>query len=151
MCSVDSDDTETAKVWCETPRRAAKLHHCAGCGVPIRPGEAYLDHRSFSDGWWTEAACFWCWWTRDMFVDAHGSQLFVFSQLHQTLLDCIGENDDPEDVWRPVLAALWWRHHRSPAHLRRIHRREVARALAEEIAIERAAGALDHIVIQEHP
>lgn len=126
MCQVYDGDLETAKVWNETPRRAAKLHHCVGCGAPIRPGEAYLDHRSYLDSWWTEAGCFWCWWARKMFHDAHGGLMFMFSTLEQTLRDCIGENDDPLDVWRPVLAALLWRYHRSPAYQRRFHRRVTA-------------------------
>lgn len=122
MCQISHEDGDEAKVWAETPRRAATVHHCAGCGAAIRPGEAYLDHRSFSDSWWVEAACFWCWWAREMFAEAHGRRFFVFSELLDRLRECIGENDDEGDVWRPVLAALLWRHHRSPAHLRRIHR-----------------------------
>lgn len=125
MCHVDFDG-DYAKVWNETPRRAAREHHCAGCGATIYRGETYLDHRSFSDFWWTEAGCFWCWWAREMFVEAHGRQSFVFSELESRLRECISENDDAEDQWRPVLAALRWRFHRSPSFLRKVNRRWLA-------------------------
>jgi len=150
MCDVGWEG-ETAKVWNETPRRARTLHHCAGCGTPIQPGETYLDHRSFLDSWWTEAGCFWCWRAREMFVAAHAGQSFMFSELERTLRDCIGENDDPADRWRPVLASVLRRYRRSPSWIRCIHRRDAARTLAETIAIEKAGDALDRVVLQERP
>ncbi len=116
MCIFSSDDRDEAKVWVETPRRAAKEHHCTGCGAFIRPGETYLDHRSFSDYWYSEAACFWCWWSREMFVQAHSArQYFCIAELERELTDCIDQNDNPEDGWRPVLQALLERNPRRRA------------------------------------
>lgn len=125
MCSVDRDGDD-ARVWNETPRRAAKLHYCAGCETPIHSGEAYLDHRSFAESWWAEAACFGCWWAREMFAEAHERRLFVFAELIDRLRECIVQSIAEADEWRPVLAALMWRYRRSPSWVRHIHRRTMA-------------------------
>lgn len=103
MCSIDLDRCE---VWSETPRKARKPHGCNGCGIVIVPGQPYLVHFNIYDGDPTrEAMCFACWCAREQFADAHG-QSIAPSILIEMLRECIGENDDEEDVWRPVLASV---------------------------------------------
>lgn len=114
MCSTG--DLEPCAVWQEFPRRARKPHACGPCDSIIPPGDYYLVHFSIFDGEVTsEKVCFACWWAREDFCRAHGDgQLFQPSGLISALQDCVGENDDPEDRWRPVLAAILRRHRVAP-------------------------------------
>lgn len=109
MCSLD---LEPCDVWEEEPRIMSRAHfkgrphECDGCGSIIKRGDPYLAHSNLFEGKWSrEKMCFACWWSLEVFAEAHG-QRFAPSMLWGQLQDCIGENDDPLDEWRPHLAAL---------------------------------------------
>jgi hypothetical protein len=124
MCVID---LEPCSVWRETPRKAKKSYKCSGCGITIQPGEAYLENFSVFEGEAsTEKACFGCWAAKQQFAEAHG-QDFAPSHLIEFLQDCIGENDDEEDVWRPVLAAVLARYRTSDQRRSRLAERREAR------------------------
>lgn len=121
MC--DLYDLEPCTVWRETPRVARKRHECDGCGAVIQPRDAYVRHFDVFDGQASdEAMCSVCWFARQQFIDAHG-QGFGPSYLMEALQECIGENDDDEDEWRPVLATLKRRFRASPSWARQLRRR----------------------------
>lgn len=125
MCEVSFDDY--AEVWDEEPRRAGKPHVCDACGMPIAKGEPHLSHASlFEDGWTRERMCFACWWARETFVEAHKVN-FTPGVLIETLRDCIIDNEDHEDPWRPVLASILARHRRSAAWRRHLRKPEADR------------------------
>lgn len=127
MC--DLGDLEPCPVWNEwvrimsTATFKGQPHECDGCGAIIARGDAYLGHSSFWDGRWAgERMCFACWWTREVFGDAHSGNC-VPSALWEQLQECIGENDDDEDEWRDHLAAMKKRHRSSPSWSRTLWRR----------------------------
>lgn len=103
MCSLDLD---AAPVWNEHAVFARKPHRCDCCNASIAPGVPYLRHSSLYDGSWRrESLCFPCWWSREVFADAHDGAPTP-GYFWQALQDCVGENDDELDVWRQHLAAL---------------------------------------------
>ncbi len=126
MCSLD---LEPCTVWRNTPRRARKHHVCVCCGVAISRGETYLDHFHVFDGYATsESLCGACWFVWKEFGDAHDQQPTP-GGLYEVLQDCIGENDDDEDQWRRLFAAVKRRWRVSPGGrsdlIRRIDRRKI--------------------------
>lgn len=132
MCSFG--DLDPATIWEEEPAimsRATykgRLHECDGCGLVIKRGDPYLRHSNLYEGSWTrEKMCFWCWWTRKVFADAHEGMLFQPSALWETLQECIGENDDDEDPWRWYFATLKRRFRMSPAGRRQATRKREER------------------------
>lgn len=124
MCDWgDPGDGDAWKVWTEHPVKARKEHRCDGCYASIAPGDIYLRHFSVVGQSPTqERACAACWAAREQFHGAHG-WWYAPSYLIQSLRDCIGENDDEEDEWRPVLAAVLKRYRVSPT-LRAIRRKK---------------------------
>lgn len=116
MCSFG--DLDPCQVWRETPKvvaRPRKPRNCDGCGTLIAGGVPFIDHFNVFDGEAShEAMCFACWWTREEFAEAHDGNLFPPGALRNNLHECIGENDDEDDVWRPHLAALLTRYRHSP-------------------------------------
>jgi hypothetical protein len=103
MCSLD---LEPCTVWRNTPRKARKPHVCVCCGAGIAPGTHYLDHFNVFDGnSSSESLCGFCWFIWQQFGDAHDMQPTP-GALYEQLQDCIGENDDDEDEWRPLFAAI---------------------------------------------
>ncbi len=132
MCSLD---LEPCTVWRNTPRVARKAHECDCCSAPIAPATPYLDHFNVVDGSAnTEKLCSACWFAWMQFGEAH-EQMCTPSGLFQMLRDCVGENDDEEDVWRPVLASILKRYRLTPGG-----RRQLARRIAYrwEVRTERA-------------
>ena len=125
MCSYG--DLDLCSVWREEPRKARKAHECDGCGAGIAPGDVYLVHANVFDGTaTTEKMCAACWCVRQSFVEAHG-QSRPPSALAEMLRDCIGENDDADDQWRPLLASVLRRYRISPGRRARLaKRREVS-------------------------
>jgi hypothetical protein len=106
MCSIDFDG-DAWEAWSETPVYSArKPHRCNGCGLTIPPGASYLRVFYVGDRAQTERACVGCWAALHTFCEAHGVDSLAPGDLDFWLRDCIGENDDEEDVWRPVLAGL---------------------------------------------
>lgn len=130
MCTLDYDDP--VAVYTERPRTARKPHTCVGCGAEIRIGEAYSYVSYVGDGTaHSEHECFWCWWTRTVFSEAHEGGP-VPSGLWNELMDCIGgERTNP---WRPHLAALKRRWRASPSGRRKLARNVFRRALGRELA-----------------
>lgn len=125
MCDID--DLEPCSVWRETPRTARKARECDGCGAEIRPGEPYLDHFHVHDGNpGREACCYSCWLARRQFSEEHGAGRTP-SGLIDELRECIGANDDPEDIWRPVLASVLARYRVSPRGRRALRWRWLSR------------------------
>jgi len=117
MCEIDGD---RAELWRDTPRVARKQHACDGCGATIVAGAHYLEHFDVFEGSTTsERVCFGCWAAYQQFADAHH---FWFSpgRIIEQLRDCIGENNDEDDVWRPVLASVLRRYRVSPERRRAI-------------------------------
>lgn len=120
MCSFGELDPCT--VWRETARRARKPHQCDGCGIVIQSSEAYVSHFDIFDGVASsQAMCFGCWWSREAFAEAH-EQNFAPDFLWEALQECIGENNDPRDVWRPHFAAIKRRYRTSPSRRRSLER-----------------------------
>lgn len=120
MCSFG--ELDPCDVWEEEPRIMStasykgRLHECTGCNAVIKRGDPYIAHSNlFEHEWSREKMCFACWWTRAVFADAHEGQLFAPGALWDTLQECISENADPDDVWRPYFAAMKARFRMSPA------------------------------------
>lgn len=110
MCYID---LEPCAMWSESPVFARKTHECSACQSAITKGDPYLKHANVFDGEFTsEKMCFPCWFAREQFAEAHG-QSFVPSALISMLRDCVGKNDDEDDVWRPVLASVLRRYRRT--------------------------------------
>jgi hypothetical protein len=90
------DDGEQADIWREDVRtvmRPRKQRECSGCGAVIGAGEPFVDHFDLYDGNAnSEAGCFACWWTRELFADDHGGMRYPFGMLMEQLEQCIGEN-----------------------------------------------------------
>jgi hypothetical protein len=139
MCTLD--DGEQADIWREDVRvvmRPRKQRECDGCGAVIGAGEPFIDHFDLYEGNAnSEAGCFACWWTREVFADDHGGMRYPFGMLMEQLEQCIGENmrrvyrDDSswpdsvanyDDEWRPHLAALKRRYRASPQWSRKLWR-----------------------------
>lgn len=111
MCDYDGD-AEPCTVWREEPAIMStahfkgRPHECDSCGTTIARGDPYLRHANLFEGRWSsEKMCFACWWSREAFFEDHGSYQPP-SGLWNMLQECIGENDDPLDKWRPHFAAL---------------------------------------------
>lgn len=106
MCELYDGDLETAKVWRETPRTAAKTHDCAGCRGRIVRGEPYVEHVSILDSVSRERMCFPCWWARDDFHQTHGGPQIMPSMLEEFLRECARDNTASEERWTPYLVAM---------------------------------------------
>lgn len=114
MCEIGGDDH--ADAWEDRVLTARKVHVCDGCGSRIAPGEKYLRFWSVTDGnHCSEKGCAACWFTRQAFGEAH-SFYVVPSYLHDSLRDCIDEDDD--EGWRIALAALLRRKRRAAREAR---------------------------------
>lgn len=104
MCEVS--DLEGCDVWSERVVKARKKHRCSACRAMIEPGSPYGKHFSVYDGSITsEAICADCWFSRQQFEDEHQIGI-VPSYLIEFLRDCIIDNRDHNDKWRPVLAGV---------------------------------------------
>lgn len=104
MCSVG--ELDPCDVWSEHVVTARKTHECDACDTLIRPGEPYLRHFDLYEGTASnEKMCAACWCIREAFSQAHGVT-YQPSSLIQFLGECVLDNDDPEDPWRPLLAAV---------------------------------------------
>ncbi len=117
MCSLELDP---CTVWRNTPRTARKAHTCDCCNTAIAPGSPYIDHFNVFDGnATTQALCSLCWFVWRQFCDAHDQEITP-GALFEMLRDCVGENDDAEDEWRPLLASVLRRYRRTPARARHL-------------------------------
>lgn len=133
MCTLDYD--WHVKVYREDPRTARKDHSCAGCGSTIHPGSAYC-YVSYvvEDSAHSEHECFYCWWTRSAFWEAHGGGSMP-SCLWEELRDCVdGEHSNP---WRPHLAALKRRWRTSSIGRMELAREVFRNALAHQLSLTR--------------
>ena len=109
MCSFD---LEPCDVWTETARTARKEHCCSVCGGRIAPGERYTTHFSKSDGGVSsERICGACYTARAEFASAHGEMVPNPSAFEDVLRECIAEDEESEQRWKPMLAAIEGRRH----------------------------------------
>lgn len=133
MCSTG--DLGSCAVWVNTFRTARKRHECDACAATIEPRSPYLEHFHIFEGRpEKEKICAPCTLVWHEFSDAHEMSPTPGSLLG-TLKECVCENDDDEDQWRPMLAGLLKRF-RSSAR----GRRHLAGRIADkwEIAASRA-------------
>jgi hypothetical protein len=101
VCFVDLDPCE---VWREYHRTARKGHTCSCCRRAILKGETYLVHFSiFERRPTSEKCCGECEADRKAFADAHGGTLCTPSFLLEMLRECVGEEPESEETWRPVI------------------------------------------------
>lgn len=127
MCIYEPDETWTT--WNEKIVLPKPPVECDGCGRLISPHETFYSMAILFDSKWSrERACFECWWTMKEFGDAHNI-ITSPDQIWQLLQDCIGENDDDDDVWRDHLAALKKRFRMSPAGRRSAARKREERRI----------------------
>ena len=104
MCDINLDPCD---VWRESHRKARKEHVCSCCRRAIRPGETYLVHFSVFEGdARTQKCCAECDRDRDVFAEAHGGTLSEPSYFGVLLGECIGEGDDNDERWRPMLSRI---------------------------------------------
>lgn len=123
MCVYEPDEMWTT--WNDKIVLPKPPVECDGCHRLIGAHEAFYSIAILWQGSWSrERACFECWWTMKEFGDAHDI-ITSPDQLWQLLHDCIGENDDDDDVWRDHLAAMKRRYRASPRA--RARAREAAR------------------------
>lgn len=104
MCDIEFDGA--CAVWEERTVRARKSHRCQCCGLPVEVGEFYLRHFSVYDGDASdEALCFTCWWVREEFEQEHGVGITP-SGFFEMLRDCVVNDGDHDNKWRPYLALI---------------------------------------------
>lgn len=132
MCDVDLDG-ERCAVWEEGPAVMStetfkgRSHECSCCGATIHRGEVYLRHSNLFEGNWSrERACFACWWSREAFAEEHEGLRWPPAQFDEMLWNCIIDNRDRRDPWRPHLAAIYRRRRMSPMGRRIAARRHEA-------------------------
>lgn len=105
MCEVGGSG-EVAEVWSVEYRRARKQYECDSCWAPIKVGDAHQVYSALGDGIWSRSrACVVCTLAQQEFGEAHRFYPTP-SYLIETLQDCIVDNDDRHDRWRPLLAVL---------------------------------------------
>lgn len=105
MCDIDWDGDRWS--WFrQTPRTAKKEHRCGACGLPIRPGEPYLDHRHIDgDGISASKACAPCGITLVVFGDAH--RFYTAPEcIEEFIRDCVINEDEGKGGWRDDLAGI---------------------------------------------
>lgn len=129
MCTLDYDYSVAA--YTERPRTARKPHTCVCCGAEIHVDEAYSYVSYVGEGTaHSEHECFWCWWTRTVFSEAHGGGP-VPSALEEELRECSRWDDN--SPWRVHLAALKRRWRTSTVGRQALARRVFRNALIREM------------------
>lgn len=104
MCDIDLDRCE---VWDERHVVARKLHGCDCCNGPILPGERYVRHFSRLDGEITsEKMCAACDSDRTEFATWPGHMQTNPSYFPELIQSCLDEDDESEDLWRPMLERI---------------------------------------------
>ena len=107
MCFIDLD---MATVWRESERKARKEHKCSCCWGGILIGARYLSRFSVHDGRASsERMCLPCRDAREEFTAAHehdGAYIPVPSFFSEMLAECIGDGEESEKRWAPMLDAI---------------------------------------------
>lgn len=104
MCYID---TEPCSVWRESYRQARKPYKCACCRAPIAVGERYLYHFDVFEGdACQERLCLSCEADRETFADAHGGRSSSPSSFLHFLDECVSEDEESEQKWRPMLERI---------------------------------------------
>lgn len=108
MCYID---LEPCDVWEENKVKAArKRHRCDACGGAVAVGESYYRHFSvYDDSATSEKICMPCYEAREVFADAHDGQSTNPSYFVELLNSCIGEDEESDTKWLPMLHAMMFR------------------------------------------
>ena len=102
MCYIDFD--ESCEVWLHSERRARKPHQCVVCLRVIYVGERYTIHFSVMDLVpCCEKVCSFCQAGRLQFKEAHEGMEYTPGYFRQALVDCITEEEESAQTWRPIL------------------------------------------------
>lgn len=105
MCEIDTGDR--CEVWDERHRKARKEHKCSCCYRTIMMGELYLVHFSVYEGnCETQKCCAECEFDRHQFSQAHEGWLPQPHYLPEMLDECISEDPDSEEKWKPMLERI---------------------------------------------
>jgi len=107
MCKIEGSDFDSGPSRITRIEKSRKQRWCDTCDAELAVGAPYVTVWWVSDGNnHTEVACPACWDANETFAKSHALAWISPGSFLSLLGDCVVDEDDPTDPWRPMLTEI---------------------------------------------